>query len=77
MALIFDLNTGKFCEDAPDSKSLEPNQFADPLLFEEPALDLALVEHTLPASTQVQAVPADLTGTDASTFICKMERKDR
>lgn len=77
MALVFDLNTGTFCEDTSGSNQPEQHQPIKPHEVDEPGLDLALMENTLSSTGLVDSMPADLVGTDAVQFISTMQRKGR
>ncbi len=77
MALVFDLNTGTFCEDTSVSSPPKQHQSLKPHPADEPGLDLALSESTLHSTGLVDSMPADLVGTDAVQFISTMQRKSR
>ncbi len=77
MALVFDLNTGTFCEDTLVSSPPERHQSLKPHQVDEPGLDLALTENTLASTGLIDSMPADLVGTDAVKFISTMQQKGR
>ncbi|MEE8428131.1 MAG: hypothetical protein V3S33_01325 [Gammaproteobacteria bacterium] len=77
MALVFDLNTGTFCEDTSVSRPPKQNQPLKPPQADKPGLDLAITENTLASTEFVDLIPADLVGTDAVQFISMMQRKGR
>ena len=77
MALVFDLNTGRFDKEIPTSKSRE-NHYAPALRQSgESGLGLALTESTQPATLIADPILANLASVDANHFIRRMEHKGR
>lgn len=77
MALIFDLNTGRFFDEPPLTHSSDLPQSIQPGQTAERTLGMELFE-----STQLGTVPdspffADLAEVDVLKFIRKMEHKER
>lgn len=75
MALVFDLNTGKFCDDAPQFRPPEPALRHEPEQAEHTAVDTGLMENIQPSTAAAESMPTTLAGTDAAQFIRTMERK--
>ena len=77
MALIFDLNTGRICEDDPVFSSPESPRTIETQPLEQADLELALIENTLPSTALAEPIPAERANTNAAQFLRRMERKDR
>ena len=75
MALVFDLNTGRFDEEIPTSKSREKHHAPALRQSRESGLGLALTESPQPATLVADPNLANLASVDANHFIRSMEQK--